>query len=159
MFYTHRGREKEWGPDQKSAWLRMCTLYAHVIRSIANFVHVFSLSVYFFFLRFLFLFHKPYHSFFFPRIAGQMIRCVYIFFLFFALLCWRAPRLDNVGCDVLSENGQLNWVIITLIGRIKKSLTFSCYQIRLLACSIVRSLARSSIRSFVRSFVCFCSFF
>lgn len=30
--------------------------------------------------------------------------------------------------DVLSENGQLNWVIITLIGRIKKSLTFPFYQ-------------------------------
>lgn len=27
--------------------------------------------------------------------------------------------------NALSENGQLNWVIITLIGRIKKSLTFS----------------------------------
>lgn len=34
-------------------------------------------------------------------------------------------QLHRHAWNALSENGQLNWVIITLIGRIKKSLTFS----------------------------------
>lgn len=49
-----------------------------------------------------------FHSFFWFTKCGEL------FFL-----------LHRHAWNALSENGQLNWVIITLIGRIKKSLTFS----------------------------------
>lgn len=56
--------------------------------------------------------------------------CVCVFVLFFAVRCVHTL----VILQVLSErNGQLNWVIITLIGRIKKSLTFPFYQMLILS--------------------------
>lgn len=51
-------------------------------------------------------------------------------------LCMCAAVCTFIKLDVLSENGQLNWVIITLIGRIKKSLTFPFYQMVSLVLSI-----------------------
>lgn len=61
--------------------------------------------------------------------------------------------------DVLSENGQLKRVIITLIGRIKKSLTFPFYQMCSLACSSVRlSIWEWLCLLFIHHDVCVCFF-
>lgn len=68
------------------------------------------------------LFISCVHSTASHQLPGRWNGCVFFLSSFDGRPCTLIMR------NVLSENGQLNWVIITLIGRIKKSLTFPFYQ-------------------------------